>query len=131
MSIQRVVETCLYVEDVERAARWYEDILGLSRVTQDPPRHVFLQAGDSMLLLFDAEHTKVRKPGDKSAVHGAQGVQHVALGVEDLAPWRERLAGHGVTIVEEATWGEGRSIYFHDPSGNLVELVTPGTWPVW
>ena len=27
------------------------------------------------------------------------------------------------------TWpGGGRSIYFRDPAGNCVELVTPGVW---
>jgi catechol-2,3-dioxygenase len=23
-----------------------------------------------------------------------------------------------------------KSLYFRDPAGNLVELITPGSWPV-
>ncbi len=127
----RVVETCLYVDDVEAAAAWYEDVLGLEAFAEDLPRHVFLRCGDSLLLLFDPGETEVVEPGDKAAPHGARGPQHVALGVEALPPWRERLAEAGVEIIEEASWGKGDSIYFRDPAGNVVELVTRGTWPVW
>ena len=34
-------------------------------------------------------------------------------------------------IEKEMKWGSGgRSIYFRDPVGNLVEIVTKGQWPV-
>lgn len=129
--IERVIETCLYVEDVEASAAWYADVLGLEVVTMEPPRHAFLQAGESMLLLFKPVHTRRTKPTDQSPPHGATGVQHVALAVQDMDAWRERLQAARVEIVEEASFGEGESVYFEDPDGHLVELVSPGTWPVW
>lgn len=128
MRIARVIETCLYVEDVERAAAWYVDVLGLERVAGSPPRDVFLKAGDTMLLLFQPEETT--KTADVPS-HGARGVQHIALGVEDVEPWRERLADRGVMITAEASFGAGHSLYFDDLDGNVVELVGRGTWPVW
>lgn len=131
MQPARIIETCLYVDDVEATATWYEDVLGLEAFARDLPRHVFLRCGDTLLLLFDPDETEVVEPGDKAAPHGARGAQHVALGVEELAPWRQRLADAGVEIIEETSWGKGDSIYFHDPAGNVVELVTRGTWPVW
>jgi catechol 2,3-dioxygenase-like lactoylglutathione lyase family enzyme len=59
------------------------------------------------------------------------GPGHVALGIpgEALPAWRERLAAGGVHIEKEVTWpAGGKSIYFRDPAGNSVELVTPGVW---
>lgn len=126
----RVVETCLYVDDVEASAAWYAEVLDLVHIAGAPPRDAFLAAGDTMLLLFDPEHT--RDPGENSVpAHGAEGPQHVALGVEELEPWRQRLAEHGIEITHEEDWGSGDSIYFEDPDGHVLELVERGTWPVW
>jgi len=55
----------------------------------------------------------------------------VALGVPagSLSAWRERLAWHGVAIEKEVDWPRGgRSLYFRDPAGNSVEILTPGVW---
>jgi hypothetical protein len=39
------------------------------------------------------------------------------------------LQSHGLAIEKEQVWPEGgRSLYFRDPTANLVELVTPGIW---
>ena len=62
---------------------------------------------------------------------GAKGPGHFALGVRDggLDGWRRRLEGHGIAIEKEVGWPRGgRSIYFRDPAGNSVELITPGLW---
>lgn len=131
MEIDRVLETCLYVDDVEANADWYEDVLGLTRHAEDLPRHVFFALEGQMLLLFDADETQTKGPGDKAPPHGARGAQHVAFAVESLDPWRPKLAEAGVDIVAEQDWGGGDSLYFEDPSGNILELVERGTWPVW
>ncbi len=126
----RVLETCVYVEDVEAAADWYEEVLGLTRMAGSPPRDVFLAAGDTMFMLFDASLTE--KPQENSVpAHGARGRQHVAFGVEELEAWRDRLEEQGVAVTHEESWGSGDSIYFEDPDGNVLELVEKGTWPVW
>jgi hypothetical protein len=36
-----------------------------------------------------------------------------------------------VKIEKEVTWEKGTNlIYFRDPAGNLVEIITPGSWPI-
>jgi catechol 2,3-dioxygenase-like lactoylglutathione lyase family enzyme len=43
---------------------------------------------------------------------------------------RERLADGGVEITHEHEWdGGGRSFYFHDPAGNLIEIADRDLWP--
>lgn len=127
--VDRVVETGIYVEDLVGARRFYESVLGLEYVSGEAGRHVFLKAGKTMLLLFRAERTLEEK---KLPPHGAAGSQHFALQVrdEDFDAWKGRLQGMGVTVEKEVSWGRSRSVYFRDPDGNLVELITEGNWPV-
>jgi catechol 2,3-dioxygenase-like lactoylglutathione lyase family enzyme len=98
-------------------------------VGKEPGRHVFFRVGEaSVLLAFLAEATL---KGDQLPPHGASGPGHFALGIDAEAfdAWRKLLQGHGVTIEKEVEWPRGgRSLYFRDPTGNSVELVTPGVW---
>ena len=52
MSPDGILETCLYVSDLEAAERFYRDVLGLEFDSRQPGRHVFLRLGTQMLLLF-------------------------------------------------------------------------------
>ncbi len=127
--IQTVVETGICVDDLDRASAFYRDILGLEQVGHEPGRHVFFRVGaQSMLLAFLARATLA---DDRFPPHGTTGPGHFALGVPagSLDRWRERLTRHGVAIEKETEWPRGgRSLYFRDPAGNLVEVITPGVW---
>jgi len=127
--IEAIVETALYTEDLERIKRFYMDVLGLSVLGREPGRHVFFRVGKgNVLLAFNPKATLV---GGILPAHGARGPGHFALGIPAnvLDAWRARLIGKGVAIEKEMAWpGGGASIYFRDPAGNSVELVTPGIW---
>ena len=129
MNIKAVVETAIYVHDLDEAERFYRIVLGLGVIAKEPGRNVFFQVGDAnVLLAFLAEATL--KEGQLPP-HGATGPGHFALGIEAEAfdEWRNLLHGHGITIEREFDWPRGgKSIYIRDPDGNLVELVTPGVW---
>ena len=127
--VEAVVETAVYAADLAAAEAFYGGVLGLPVVGREAGRQVFFRVGaGSMLLVFDPA-TTLR--GGTFPPHGATGPGHVALGVrpEALDGWRRHLAAHGVEIEMEYTWPRGgRSLYFRDPAGNLVELITPGVW---
>ena len=126
--IEAIVETAIYVGDLDAAEVFYRDVLGLEVIGREAGRHVFFRVGDGVLLAFVPDATL---KGDMLPPHRATGPGHFALGVraEDLDDWRHGLEGHGVIIEQEVTWPRGgRSLYFRDPAGNSVELVTPGLW---
>jgi catechol 2,3-dioxygenase-like lactoylglutathione lyase family enzyme len=127
--IDCLVETSIYAHDLEEAERFYRDVLGLELTASEKGRHVFFRVGQrSMLLVFRAESTL---KGDRLPAHGARGPGHFALGIlaADLDAWRSHLQSRRIAIEHEEAWPRGgHSLYFRDPAGNAVELITPGIW---
>jgi catechol 2,3-dioxygenase-like lactoylglutathione lyase family enzyme len=125
-----VLETCLYVDDVARSVRFYDAILGFRKVGDLEQRGCAMQAGPQQLLLL---FRKGASRGIKSP-HDGSGELHVAFAIaySDYAAWKSWLEENSIDIEEETTWdGGGRSIYFRDPDRHLIEVATPGTWPVY
>lgn len=129
MKIKAIIETAIYVDDLDAAEDFYRKVLGLRVMGKESGRHVFFQVGEaSVLLAFLAEATL---KGDQLPAHGSTGPGHFALGIEaeSFDAWRKLLQGHGVSIEKEVEWPRGgKSLYFRDPARNLGELVTPGVW---
>src|SRR5690606_7737778 len=131
-AIQGVVETALYTDDLPRAATFYREVLGLTPMTGDPVRFQAFDAGAGrVLLLFKRGTTLEPMPTDGGSIppHDGHGPLHLALGiaVADYEVWRERLKARHIVLESETRWERGgRSLYFRDPDGHLVELVTPG-----
>jgi catechol 2,3-dioxygenase-like lactoylglutathione lyase family enzyme len=135
-AIQRVVETALYVDDMQRAVAFYRDVLGL-RVLSDGQRLSSIDAGGAtLLLLFHRGSTRdgLKFDGGWIPPHDGAGPVHVAFAIaaSDVEAWEARLAEYGIAIESRVTWTRGgRSVYFRDPDGHSIELVTPGTWETY
>ena len=128
-----VLETSLYINDLDRAVKFYRDVLGL-RLIEDKyfegGRGAALQVGTgpSVLLLFRAELTL---QGGMLPAHGTSGAGHVAFRIEasEFPAWRERLRAHDVAIEQEFAFGDNPpAIYFRDPDGNVLELAVETIW---
>jgi len=133
-TIDRVIETCLHVDDLDRSGAFYRDVLGLAQIAGDQRFRGFDVGGKSVLLLFrrGGTHETVRLPGGTIPPHGGQGELHVAFAVDELAVWDARLARLGVAIEGRMTWpAGGQSLYFRDPDRHLLELATPGLWATY
>jgi catechol 2,3-dioxygenase-like lactoylglutathione lyase family enzyme len=126
--IDRVLETILYVDDLDAAERFYGGVLGLELDSKKPGLFVFFKCGNGMLLLFEPQAAST---GRNVPAHGAQGPGHACFAVAeaDLGSWQERLHAAGVVVEQEVNWPRGgRSFYFRDPAGNSLELATPKIW---
>ncbi len=136
LNLGRVLETALYVDDLGRAAAFYEQVLGLTSVSKDSRFHAYDVGGLSILLLFRRGSTleTVHLPGGTIPPHDGHGPIHMAFAVggDELTAWEERLGERGVAIEGRTDWPRGgHSVYFRDPDGHLLELVTPGVWPTY
>jgi catechol-2,3-dioxygenase len=133
MKINKVVETCIYSSDLKSMKKFYIDILGLHLVEEEKDKFIFLQAGKSMLLVFNPAKTSASNDGLPTHGITTQARIHFALEIQasDYQQWKEALNENNVEIEKEVRWKQkAKSLYFRDPAGNLVELITPGEWPV-
>ncbi|MFC7400274.1 VOC family protein [Chelatococcus sp. GCM10030263] len=132
--IYGVLETALYVDDMERAASFYSELLGLKEITQDARFHAYEAGLRSVLLLFKRGATldTVHLPGGTIPPHDGHGPLHIAFAVaaDQLSAWERRLGDAGIPVEGRTDWPHGgQSIYVRDPDGHLVEFATPGLWP--
>lgn len=129
-------ETCLYVDDLPRAERFYVDVLGLEILFSDERLCALDIAGRHVLLLFlrGASNEEIQLPGGVIPAHDGSGPIHAGFAVdrEELPAWESHLQTASVEIVSRVSWPRGgQSIYFRDPDGHLLELLTPGVWTIY
>ena len=135
-TLNGVLETALYVDDMARARRFYEEILDLAPIYEDTRLCAYEAGTRSVLLLFQrgSSTETVTMPGGTIPPHDGSGPLHVAFAISasELPDWEECLRLHNVPIEGRTDWRRGgHSLYFRDPDGNLLELATPGLWTVY
>lgn len=126
--LTKVLETVLYVDDLDAAERFYGGVLGLVRDSAKPGTFAFFRLEGTMLLLF-APEASLQNRGVPP--HGAHGPGHACFAVveADLPFWAARLERAGVAIERWQDWPRGgRSFYFRDPAGNSLEIATSRIW---
>jgi catechol 2,3-dioxygenase-like lactoylglutathione lyase family enzyme len=131
MQVKQILETCLYVDDLDAAEAFYSQVLGLKALSKVEGRHIFFRCGGGVFLLFNPARTSQSEGPLPVPTHGGRGPGHVAfaMSADEIESWREQFHRNGVEIEAEITWPSGgQSLYFRDPAGNSVELATAQTW---
>ena len=135
-SVQGMLEYGLYVEDLPRAVEFYQELFGFPRLFADSRMAALDVEGVQVLLLFrrGSSRKPVTTSGGVLPGHDGQGTLHLAFAIsgDEFVRWEGWLDHHGVEIESRVRWDRGgRSIYFRDPDGHLLELVTPGVWATY
>ncbi|HSG50114.1 MAG TPA: VOC family protein [Longimicrobiales bacterium] len=134
--IQRLLETALYVDDLERSREFYQAVLGLDPMMESERMVAFDAGAATVFLVFQRGSTSdpLDVEGGRIPPHGSRGPSHFAFAIaeRELDAWRRHLSSLGIPLESEVRWPMGgTSLYFRDPDGHSVELVTPGIWPVY
>ena len=134
--LDRVIETAIYVDDLDRAAAFYEQVMDLAVMVCDARFRAYDIGGESVFLVFKRGATldTVHLPGGTIPPHDGHGPLHLAFGVtaNELPAWEQRLSEKNVPIEARTDWPRGgKSIYFRDPDNHLLELVTRGVWTIY
>lgn len=136
MTIRRILETALYVDDLPRAREFYQRLFGFEPLRDDARLCALNVGNESVLLLFlcggSTQPNEV--PGGVIPPHDGHGPAHMAFAIDqgDLASWESRLQSHGVAIESRVEWpAGGTSLYFRDPDGHALELAIPGIWAIY
>jgi catechol 2,3-dioxygenase-like lactoylglutathione lyase family enzyme len=133
----RLLETALYLDDVGRGVRFYQDLFGFPLLSGRAQRDTIFAAleapGHAVLLFFKkgANAQPIDTGGGMIPPHGGEGRLHLAFSISTSSyeSWKTQLMARNIKIESEVQWPKGgRSLYFRDPERNLVELATPGLW---
>ncbi len=127
-SVTGVLETSLYVDDLDRATRFYQQLFGFSVMVGDERIRALGVCPGQVLLLFQ----RGASLGPQFPTHDGSGPLHLAFSIPETEylAWEFRLQQMGIAIEVAKKWpAGGRSLYFRDPDHHLLELATPGVWP--
>ena len=125
MKLERLDHFGIEVAELARAESFYTNVLGLSVVARFGDQ-VLLDCGGQNLALFEVPRAPLDAASRQSIISHPLGRGHHAFKVsrDDFAVARERLAKAGVESAAPIDWGDHDCIYFLDPDGNLLEMVS-------
>ena len=120
--IRKVNANVLFVEDLDRAMKFYRDTLGLEVVFSDDVSHGFRMEGQDFALVKVSTGVEMLN----EEVLGVQRGHRVMLcaDFEDVDAAYQKLTAKGVAFIRppmDQHWG-WRTAYFADPEGNIWEF---------
>jgi catechol 2,3-dioxygenase-like lactoylglutathione lyase family enzyme len=133
--VSGVLETSLYVADVDASAAFYKRVFGFPVIYTEGSRLRALSVSDKQVLLLfrvGGSLAPTDTPNGRIPPHGGTGSLHVAFSIasDAVTPWLEHLRCMDIQVESEVHCG-GHSIYFRDPDSHLLEFITRGCWPIF
>ncbi len=117
-AVERIDHVEVFVRDLDAAARWYDEVLGLKEICRWNPEPVMIGAGGTKLALFRAE-TDARREDSGLRWH------RVAWRTDQagFAAAQKHLAALGIRFDGPIDHRTACSIYFEDPDGHPLEIT--------
>ena len=128
----RIGLTSVFVDDQEKALRFYTDVLGFQKKHDIPLGSyrwltvVSPEDPDGVELLLEPDAHPATRPFTRALV--ADGIPFASFGVEDVRTEYERLRGLGVRFTQDPTEaGPVVTAVLDDTCGNLIQLTAPAS----
>ena len=128
----RIGLTSVFVDDQEKALRFYTDVLGFQKKHDIPLGSyrwltvVSPEDPDGVELLLEPDAHPATRPFTRALV--ADGIPFASFGVEDGRTEDERLRGLGVRFTQDPTEaGPVVTAVLDDTCGNLIQLTAPAS----
>lgn len=128
--INKIDHIGIAVKSIDEALKFYTDVLGLEckgmeEVAEQKVRTAFIPTGDSEIELL--ESTSEEGPIARFIEKKGEGIQHIALRVDNIEKALEELKEKGVMLIDEKPrYGAGgaKIAFIHPKStkGVLLEL---------
>lgn len=125
MKLERLDHFGIEVRDLKRAERFYTDVLGLSVVARLGDQ-ILMDCGGQNLALFEVPRPDLSAAERARVIGHPLGKGHHAFRVSraDFISAAQRLSQAGVETAAPIDWGDHDCMYFLDPDGNLLEIVS-------
>ena len=125
MKLERLDHFGIEVRELKRAERFYTDVLGLSVVARFGDQ-ILMDCGGQNLALFEVQRPDLTTAERARAIGHPLGKGHHAFRVSraDFTSAAQRLSQAGVETAAPIDWGDHDCMYFLDPDGNLLEIVS-------
>jgi catechol 2,3-dioxygenase-like lactoylglutathione lyase family enzyme len=124
----RIVTASVFVDDQDKALKFYTDMLGFVKKTEIPVGKfkwltvVSPDAPDGVELLLEPNDNPSAKTFQESIFK--QGIAATSFGVDDVQKEYERLKALGVVFTQEPTnMGPVSTAVFQDTCGNLIQIA--------
>ena len=131
------------VADVDRARRFYEEVIGLEFWRElEPPdemttqlldlpepaglRAIYMRQGEFVLELLGFQRAGTTPPA-RPRVMNEIGLTHLSIAVDDIDATAALAVEHGGSVLAQTH--VGAAVMIRDPDGQLIELLTGWTKP--
>ena len=133
----------LFVTDIDRARRFYENLVGLKHLkTGEPVPHPYVDGRTVQVCAMGFDDTpdlflvKQTDAEGKTVPVTDNGLHHVAFWIEsttDINDFANEIKGKGIGLSYgpvkhypgpggDGGWGGNRAVYVNDPDGHFIEL---------
>ena len=119
LEVTGIDHVVFHVKDLARSRKFYTEFLGME-VEHESSWQVFLRCGSQGVALFEAQ--------DGAEIHAGDELNHMALRLKsgEYEKVKGLLEKAGIKV--SGRKGDPRCIYFSDPDGHRLQLLTPGEY---
>ncbi len=116
LKVTGIDHVVLHVKELARSRKFYVGLLGMS-VQHESSWQLFLKCGSQGVALFEVE--------EEERIHGGSEMNHMALRLKSGEYEKVKALLEETGCKVSGRRGDARCIYFSDPDGHRLQLLTP------